>query len=442
MDTARPTTIAQALGTYAVSDNEIIRRYPGPSALVTRILGVLPNAAGLFEIWPPALVTYNLTVPALLDVPKCDMGLGISPELRAMVAHATSQSFGCQYCTAHTAIMGTLVRGPLNGLRISGRVVTVRAPGELHKPERLAVTYARAVATVPNQLTPDLEAAMREGHRGDRYEGVALVAAAMGYLNRFMDSLGTPLETAILEAVAGPLGEGGWDPGKHQPRGSATVGEAGHAELKRPNRLRLLREIPDAVAYEKDALAGIPTALSGQTALMRERLGFVPAYVAQLHRDAARRVLVHWLVERQAVKGVGLDAAHKHLMGWVHAKAADNHPLAAHYAFLAHTAGVDHRALQAALREPSNPYASPESTAMALAWTLRRMSASVPSALIEALTEHHSPASIIEMVGVLSIATGLQRLCATFPPPAYEPEIQAFVDAHGEALGLRPRLGA
>lgn len=434
-----PASLARALDPHAVPCEEVARRYPGPSGLVRRILGVLPHAVGYFEIWPPALTTYNLAVPALLDVPKCDMGMGIGPELRAMVAHAASRGFGCRYCTAHTAIMGTLVRGPVDGLQLSGRIAAVREPGELRAAERAAVRYAEAVARVPCRLDPDLMAQLRRHHRPDRLEGIVLVAACMGYLNRCMDALGTPLETAVHEAVRDPLGEQGWEAGKHDRPGAAPAD--GRAELARPSRLGLLREVPAAVAYEKAAFADVPAGLDAQRSLLTEQLGFVPYYVPGIARESARRVFVHWLVERLATPGSdeAVDPALKYTLAWIHARAAGNQALAAHFAFLAHRAGATVPALAAASSPSSSSDPSPRGTALALARATSGAAAEIDPRVIDALASAHSPASIVELLVVLSIVAGLHRYTVSVPPAQLEPEVAAFMAEHGDGLGLRVR---
>jgi alkylhydroperoxidase family enzyme len=428
----RVPTIEGALARHAVPVQEVARRYPGPAALVRRILGVATRAAGLFEIWPPALTTYNLLVPAMFDVPKCDIGLGISPELRAMVAHATSRSFGCRYCMAHTAIMGTLVRGPADELELSGRIVAARGKGQLSKAERIAIDYATAVAAVPDRVTPELMQALHGVYRPDQVEAIALVAVCMGYLNRFMDTLGTTLETAVYDAVSEKLEESGWEPGVHYDAEAMREDrEQGRATLaRRPSRLGLFREIPNALAYERAALANVPKSPEGQSARLREVLGFVPYYVEHVQRASARRVFTHILLERLHPSGVDVDAAVKALLGWISARAAGNDVLAAHFAFMAVRAGADVDRLAAALVRPDSPGASAEAAALALAHETTAAGGTVSAGIIDALVQHHSPASIIELLVVLSSACALQRYVATFPPDALEPEIERFVATH------------
>lgn len=426
-------TLELALRPHAVDREEVVRRYPGPAGLVRRILGVVPHAYSYFEIWPPALVTYNLTVPALLDVPKCDMGLGISPDLRALVAHAASRGFGCQYCTAHTAVMGTVIRGPLTAPQISSRVFGVRDLDSLGTSARTAVEYASAIAAVPTKLTAKQRDAFEGAFRADHAEAIVLVAAAMGYLNRFMDSLGTVLETAILTAVDEPLGNAGWDPGKHFDEALSRTTET---DLTRPSRVGLLREIPGVIAYERAALANVPKSSGEQAAKLRQEIGFVPYYFSTISREPARRVLAHYWLDRLSTPGVDVSAALKYTLCWITAKAANNDALAAHFAFAAHRAGAKITDLKRALEPPASAGASREAAALALAHATAGTASVLPPALVEALVEHHSPPGIIELLLVLSIACALQRYTATIAPDAYEPEIAAFVAAHGDALGL------
>lgn len=430
-------TLEQALRPHAIDRSEVARRYPGPSGLVRRILGVLPHAVSYFEIWPPALVTYNLMVPALLDVPKCDMGMGISPDLRALVAHAASRAFGCRYCTAHTAIMGTVIRGALKTPQISSRVFGVRDLDSLGSAGRIAVEYASAIGPLPSKLTDEHIAELQRVFRADHCEAIVLVAAVMGYLNRYMDALGTVLESAVLNSVDAPLGESDWDAGKHFDEALSQTDE----EVARPSRLGLLREIPNAVGYEKDALTKVPKARAGQTALVREAIGFVPYYFDTISRDSARRILAHLWLERLATEGVDVTAGDKLVVGWIGAKAAGNDVLAAHFAFSAHRAGIDIASLAAAMQPPREPNASPRAAMQALAHAISGSAAAVPPPVIAAMMKHHSPASIIELLLVASATLALHRYTATITPAEYEPEIAAFVSTHREALGLSDLSG-
>lgn len=400
---------------------------------------MLPGALSYFEIWPPALVTYNLSVPTLLDVPKCDVGLGISPELRALVAHATSRAFGCQYCTAHTAVMGTLVRGPNTKLQLSGRVVAARSPGQLRRAERVAVEYAEAVGRVPSRVTPDLLAALREHHRPAHFEAIANVAMIMGWLCRFMDSLGTPLETAIAGAASGSLEGTGWSAGKHDD--PDTAGDGGSQALARPSRIGLVREVPQAALYERAALAMVPSGARDQDTLLGDKLGFVPAGLS-VARASVRRLLTHWWVERLAAPGVDVDAATKHRMGWVLAREARNDALAAQFAFVAHRAGVTAPQLTDDVRAEASRSRSKEATALALAHATARTSSELAPGLVESLVAAHSAPGIIELLLQVSIVHALARHAATFPVSEYEPEVASFVAEHGDALGLPRRPAA
>jgi alkylhydroperoxidase family enzyme len=420
-------TLEAALRPHAIDRDEVVRRYPGPAALVERILGVVPSAVGYFEIWPPALVTYNLTVPTLFDVPKCDLGLGISPDLRAVVAHAASRGFGCRYCMAHTAVMGTVVRGPLTAPQISSRVLGIRDVESLGTHARAAADYAYAIAAIPSKVTPEHRAALGRAFRPAHVEAVVMVASAMGYLNRYMDTLGTVLETAILDSVSGSLGDAGWDPGQHFDE---SMGEGEARGLARRSRLSLVREIPQAVAYEREALREVPAAGPAIAERLRETIGFVPYYFETISRDAVRRLFAHYWLERLTTPGVDVSVATKYVMGWIVAKAADNATLAGHFAFAAHRAGVSVADLQAALAAPTDPAASAEAAAFALAHAASRTAADVPTPVIEALMATHQPASIIELLLVLSVGAALQRYTASLPPGRPEPEIAAFVAAH------------
>lgn len=418
-------TIAQTLTEHAVPREEVVRRYPGPAGLVSRILGVVPHAWGLFEIWPPALVTYNLSVPALMDVPKIDVGRGIPSERRAMVAHASSRAFGCRYCTAHTAVMGTVIRGPADRPQVMSRVRAVGSDDSASAADQAAIDYAAAVSAMPPALSSAQLDALHRTHDESEAQAVILVAVVMGFLNRSMDAFGTPLETAVRERAGGPLSqEAGWDAGKHD-QGDDPV-DAGE-RITVANRLRMLRELPLAIRYERAALADIPSGLEGQRRAATERLGFAPAYLSAVRSGPARRLLAHWLLARLAAPDTagGLACADRLRLGYRMATAAGNDRLAAHMALAAMTQGVAVAAL-----DQGDP------AVMAAADALSGGAGAVPQDVVDALMDAHGPEGVVETVLTASIVTGLHRLVLSMADLPLEEPVAAFLDGPGASLRL------
>ena len=428
-------TLAEALEPFSATRAEVAYRYPGPTGLVSRILGVIPHSFGLLVIWPPALHTTTLSVPTLFDVPAVDLGRSIDPDLRAMVAHASSRAFGCSYCTAHTAIMGSVVRGPAEAPSIDDRVRAVTTPQQLDPPARAAVEYGTAVGSMPpvdlSVATDDLAI----HHDADAVEAIVLTAACMGLLNRLFDTLGVPLETAVQHAAGDTLAEQtGWTAGKHEQEGPRSDdGE----RLAIASRVLMLKEVPAAEAHARRLLEDVPSRGGPQRRLLREAAGFVPYWMDTIRRRKARRLFVHWTVERLLADGVddAVDAACKATFGFVQASTVGNTALAGHMAFLALRAGVSVEDLLAA-RDGDDDIDDPAGAVMAFARATSGGATTLDDDLVDALLVHGSAAGLVELVTLAAVLTAMHRYTASVPPVQPEPEIEALLVEHGDALGL------
>ncbi len=56
---------------------------------------------------------------------------------------------------------------------------------------------------------------MRKHWNEEQIVEIAAIIALFGFLNRWNDTMGTPLEEAPIAAGEKYLGRGGWTPGKH-----------------------------------------------------------------------------------------------------------------------------------------------------------------------------------------------------------------------------------
>ena len=76
-------------------------------------------------------------------------------------------------------------------------------------------SFAFAAAQQPNQVSDDDFAAMREHFSEDQILEIVLTVSVFGFLNRFNDTMGTPLEDVPIETGQKYLASHGWTPGKH-----------------------------------------------------------------------------------------------------------------------------------------------------------------------------------------------------------------------------------
>jgi alkylhydroperoxidase family enzyme len=123
-----------------------------------------------------------------------------------------SKASGCLYCQAHT-LLGAKNFG-VSEAKLAD-IWTYAASPHYSERERLALDFALAAASQPNAVT-DAQFAQLQTHWSDgEIVEILGVVAMFAFLNRWNDTLATPLE-AVPEALASStLGEQGWAPGKH-----------------------------------------------------------------------------------------------------------------------------------------------------------------------------------------------------------------------------------
>jgi alkylhydroperoxidase family enzyme len=81
--------------------------------------------------------------------------------------------------------------------------------------ERVALEYARAAGAVPNEVTDEMFDRLKLHWSEDQIVEITGVIAVFGFLNRFNDSMATPLEPQAIEDAKRVLGKERWSPGKH-----------------------------------------------------------------------------------------------------------------------------------------------------------------------------------------------------------------------------------
>ncbi len=140
----------------------------------------------------------------------------VSSELKRLIGHVASTTAGCRYCEAHT-IRAAQRFGQQEG-RDAQRLTEVwsyQTSVLFSEAERAALDFARAAASVPNDVTPAVQAALRQfWDDGDIVE-ITGVIALFGYLNRWNDSMATSLEDPARSDGQQYLSHRGWQGGKH-----------------------------------------------------------------------------------------------------------------------------------------------------------------------------------------------------------------------------------
>jgi uncharacterized peroxidase-related enzyme len=179
---------------------EFVQFFKGP-------LGVIPNSVRTMARRPgiaKAFTDMNIAVM------KCEGA--VTPEFKRIIGYVTSYVSGCRYCQAHT-ILGSQRFGSSEE-RLND-VWNFAASPHFTDAEKAALAFAHAAALVPNSVTDEIGAKLREHWEDDDIVEIMAVIALFGYLNRWNDSMGSALEELPIEAGEKYLGNTDWEVGKH-----------------------------------------------------------------------------------------------------------------------------------------------------------------------------------------------------------------------------------
>jgi uncharacterized peroxidase-related enzyme len=133
-------------------------------------------------------------------------------KLKRLLAHVTSRAAGCRYCMAHTA-------EGAHRLGVDDRKLAAvwdYQTSPLFTPaERAALEIAVAAGSLPNAVTDEMFMELRKHWSDEQIVEIIGVIAMFGFLNRWNDTLATPLEDIPLDFGEKHLARQGWNAGKH-----------------------------------------------------------------------------------------------------------------------------------------------------------------------------------------------------------------------------------
>jgi len=170
-------------------------------------LGFVPNSMLILQRKPKIARAL-----AQLTASIWEPGGEVERGFKRLVAHVASRTAGCRYCMAHTA--GGALHFGVEDNKLAA-VWDYQTSPLYSAAERAALDFAVAAAEVPNAVTDDMFAALRRHWSEDEIVEIAGVIALFGFLNRWNDTLATPLEDEPVAVGEKYLALRGWSPGKH-----------------------------------------------------------------------------------------------------------------------------------------------------------------------------------------------------------------------------------
>jgi uncharacterized peroxidase-related enzyme len=172
-----------------------------------RSMGFVPNSVLIMQRRPKLVRALAQLAAAVWD-PESSVELGF----KRLLAHVASRAHGCQYCMAHAA-------GAARKLGVSDEKLAAvweyRSSPLYSAAERVALDFALAAASVPNEVTDELFTQLRRHWDEGQVVEIAAVISLFGFMNRWNDTMATPLEAEPLEVGERFLAGHGWSAARH-----------------------------------------------------------------------------------------------------------------------------------------------------------------------------------------------------------------------------------
>jgi uncharacterized peroxidase-related enzyme len=176
-------------------------------AAYRKSLGFIPNSVLIMQRRPKMVKAL-----AALAATVWDPDSAVPPSFKRLLSHVASRAHGCQYCMAHTA-GGALKLGVTDDKLAA--IWEYRSSPLYTEAERVALDFALAAAAVPNDVTDEMFAEMRRHWTDDQIVEIVGVISLFGFMNRWNDTMATPLEEEAIGVGERFLAENGWSVGRH-----------------------------------------------------------------------------------------------------------------------------------------------------------------------------------------------------------------------------------
>ena len=171
-------------------------------------LGFTPNSVLTMQRKPKLVQAFAQLNAAVMD-PAGEVDLGF----RRLIGHVVSKVSGCLYCQAHT-LLGAQNFGVSEAKMAD--IWTYATSVHYSPRERLALDFALAAASQPNAVTDEQFAQLQQHWSEGEIVEILAVVAMFAFLNRWNDTMATPLEAPAIAVAQKAVGAQGWEVGKHR----------------------------------------------------------------------------------------------------------------------------------------------------------------------------------------------------------------------------------
>lgn len=417
-------TLAESLKHASVDWNTLHRNYNPQLNLVRELIGIIPNCDPILEIWQPGFRTYNLLVPNMFNLPNTLFGSRSFKASMGLSMYASSKA-ACAYCTAHTCSFA--LRRGTNAEAIAGSRTA---------KEQAVVTLAEKLAHIPSMLTlADVEAVKQYFSLAET-EWLVFAISMMGFLNKFMNAVGVELEQEAINGTAELLSKTGWEPGIHAGDDYSITKSVTPPRDNLFTYLRVIRQAPGAVLWEKKFTGGVPSAYPAAAEYLKQHTGYSFSILKPVKTGRVMRTLTTVLRENldKGLTETGLKM--KMYAGFIFSTLVRNDVLETEIKNLSsHLAPALNNEMYTSLDKISQMeiptdsatcnkliaslqqhflLTEKEAAVILLAVAASYSPAQVNDAIVETITKYIEPAGIVEIIVWLSVLQLLNRLSSYY----------------------------
>ena len=170
-------------------------------------LGFCPNSIKTMHIRPRIAYAFIEMNKAVME----NKGR-VSSALKRLIGYVSSNVAGCRYCQAHTIVAAERYGAKADQIN---NIWEYKTHSSFSDAEKAALDFALAASTIPNTVDDSVANNLRKFWNDGEIVEILGVISLFGYLNRWNDSMGTPIEDGATTPTERLLSDKKWNKGKH-----------------------------------------------------------------------------------------------------------------------------------------------------------------------------------------------------------------------------------
>ena len=170
-------------------------------------LGFCPNSIKTMHIRPKIAYAFIEMNKAVME----NKGR-VTSALKRLIGYISSNVAGCRYCQAHTIVAAERYGAAVDQIN---NIWEYKTHSSFSDAEKAALDFALAASTIPNAVDDKTANNLRKYWNDGEIVEILGVISLFGYLNRWNDSMGTPIEDGASTPTKRLLTDEKWNKGKH-----------------------------------------------------------------------------------------------------------------------------------------------------------------------------------------------------------------------------------